>query len=53
MAPDKKFFVNRRLLVQFFLLAVEFNMNDSRCDLLHHVSDEVVLVTKTVWVLLT
>lgn len=35
------------------LLAVQFNMNHSRCNLLHHVSDEVVLVTKTVGVLLT
>lgn len=35
------------------LLAIQFNMNDSRRDLLHHISDEVVLVAKTVGVLLT
>lgn len=37
----------------FFLLAVKFDVNDGRCDLLHHVGDEVVLETKTVRVLLT
>lgn len=36
----------------FFLLAVKFNVNDSRRDLLHHIGDEVVLVTETVGVLL-
>ena len=37
----------------FFLLAVQFNVNDSGGDLLHHVSDEVILETKTVRILLT
>lgn len=37
----------------FFLLAVKFNVNNGRCDLLHHISDEVVFVTETVRILLT
>lgn len=36
-----------------FLLAVQFNVNDSGGDLLHHISNEVVLVAETVRVLLT
>lgn len=36
-----------------FLLAVQFNVNDGGGDLLHHISNEVVLVTETVRVLLT
>lgn len=36
-----------------FLLAVKFDVNDGRCNLLHHVSNEVVLVAKTVRVLLS
>lgn len=37
----------------FSLLAVKFNVNNSRCDLLHHISNEVVFVTEAVRVLLT
>lgn len=39
--------------VVLFLLAVKFNVNNSRSDLLHHISDEVVFVAETVGVLLT
>lgn len=38
---------------RLFILAVQVDVNDSRRDLLHHVSDEVVLVAETVGVLLT
>lgn len=38
---------------RLFILAVQVDVNDSRRDLLHHVSDEVVLVAETVGVQLT
>lgn len=38
---------------RLFILAVQLDVNDSGRDLLHHVSDEVVLVAETVGVLLT
>lgn len=38
---------------QSFLLAVKFDVNDGRCNLLHHIGNEVVLVAETVRVLLS
>lgn len=35
-----------------YSLAVEFDMDDSWCDLLHHISDEVVPVSQAVWIVL-
>lgn len=34
--------------LESFLLAKKFNVNDGRRNLLHHVSDEVILVAETV-----
>lgn len=55
-SPDKDVFLetwDRRLVCYSrYILAEQLNVNHSWSDLLHHISDEVISVPETIWIVL-
>lgn len=53
LSKKKKILRTHARDLESFLLAKKFDVNDGRRNLLHHVSDEVILVAETVRILLS